>query len=181
MIEPIYMKKQICFFVLSLLLLVFNSANAQFNKDDKLLNVGIGVNSYYNGGIPLSSSFEVGITDEISVGAGLDYLSHRYNTLGVKYGFSALYLGARGSYHFSKLLNLRDEALDVYGGASLGYRRFTWRDNNNFIGLGSSYGSGLFVGIHVGARYYFAPKVGGFFEVGAGGSGNARLGLAFRL
>ena len=153
MIEPIYMKKQICFFVLSLLLLVFNSANAQFNKDDKLLNVGIGVNSYYNGGIPLSSSFEVGITDEISVGAGLDYLSHRYNTLGVKYGFSALYLGARGSYHFSKLLNLRDEALDVYGGASLGYRRFTWRDNNNLIGLGSSYGSGLFVGIHVGARY----------------------------
>lgn len=177
------MKKRICFFVSSLLLLVFNSnsAHAQFNKNDKLLNVGIGVNSYYNGGIPLSSSFEVGITDDISVGAGLDYLSYRYNTLGTKYGFSALYLGARGSYHFSKLLNVRDEALDIYGGASLGYRRFTWRDNNTFTGLGNSYGSGLFLGIHVGARYYFAPKVGGFFEVGAGGSSNARLGLAFRL
>lgn len=175
------MKKQLFFFACILLLLLSNSTFAQFNKNDKLLNVGIGVNSYYSGGIPLSSSFEVGITDDISVGVGLDYLSHRYDAFGIKYGFSALYLGARGSYHFSKLLNVRDEALDIYGGASLGYRRFTWRDNNSFVGLGNSYGSGLFLGIHVGARYYFAPKVGGFFEVGAGGSSNARLGLAFRL
>lgn len=174
------MKKEILLFVCGVFLLS-TSGFAQFSKNDKLLNLGIGVNSYYNGGIPLSSSFEVGITDEISIGAGLDYLSHRYNVLGTKYGFSALYLGARGSYHFSELLNINDQALDIYGGASLGYRRFTWRDNNNFVGLGNSYGSGLFLGIHVGARYYFAPKVGGFFEVGAGGSGNARLGLAFRL
>lgn len=175
------MKRNLILFVASALLLLSNSSFAQFNKGDKLLNLGIGVNSYYSGGIPLSTSFEVGITDEISVGVGLDYLSHRYNALGTKYGFSAIYFGGRGSYHFSKLLNVKSEELDIYGGASLGFRRFAWKDNNNFASLGNSYGSGLFLGIHVGARYYFTPKVGGFFEVGAGGSSNARLGLAFRL
>ena len=29
------------------------------------------------------------------------------------------------------------------------------------------YNSGLFIGVHAGARYYFAPKAGAFSEIGA--------------
>ncbi len=175
------MKTILLFFVSAFFYLVAHQAVAQFNKGDKLLNLGIGVNSYYNGGIPLSASLEVGISDVISLGGGLDFLTYNYNVSGVNYGFTAIYIGGRGSYHFNQLLELNVKELDVYGGASLGFRNFSWRDKNNVTGLSNNYGSGLFLGIHVGARYYFAPKVGVFLEVGAGGSGNARVGVAFKL
>lgn len=167
--------------LVGLLCVLSFKSNAQYAKADKLLNLGIGVNSYYSGGIPFSASFEYGITDAISVGAGLDYLNYSYRISGSKYGFSALYIGARGSYHFNELLNLSVEELDLYGGASLGFRSFSWKDDYNNSGLGNSYGNGVFFGIHAGARYYFAPNIGAFLEVGAGGSSNAKLGVAFRF
>jgi hypothetical protein len=173
--------KKILFCVVGLICFFSFEAKAQYAQGDKLLNLGIGVNSYYSGGIPFSASFEYGITDEISVGAGFDYLNYNYNFSGTKYGFSAIYIGGRGSYHFNKLFNLAVEELDLYGGASLGFRSFTWKDNYNNSTLGNTYGNGVYVGIHIGARYYFAPSIGAFLEVGAGGSSNAKLGVAFRF
>ncbi|MBL7871962.1 MAG: hypothetical protein JNM78_10150 [Cyclobacteriaceae bacterium] len=172
---------KILFCLVGVICLFSLRVNAQYAQGDKLLNLGIGVNSYYSGGIPFSASFEYGVTDEISVGAGLDYLNYNYKSSGYKYGFSILYFGARGSYHFNELLNLTIEELDLYGGASLGFRSFSWKDDFNNSGLGNSYGNGVFFGIHAGARYYFAPSIGGFLEVGAGGSSNAKLGVAFRF
>ncbi len=156
-------------------------ATAQYKKGDKLLNLGIGLNSYYSGGIPLSASFEYGVTEDISVGGMLDYLSYNYGIPGYNYHFSALYLGARGSYHFNRLLNLRDQNWDIYGGASLGYRSFSWNDSYTGVGLGNAYGSGVFLGIHAGAKYYFSPKFGAFGELGALGSSNIRIGVAFKF
>src|SRR5882757_3728488 len=100
------------------------TATAQFKKGDKLLNIGIGLNSYYASGTPIGASFEVGVTDEISVGGLIDYVSSSYYTTSL----SAFYIGGRGSYHFNKLLNLRSNEWDIYGGASLGYRSFSWSD-----------------------------------------------------
>lgn len=159
-------------------------AQAQFKKGDKLLNIGLGVNSYYNGGIPLSAIYEVGITPQISVGGGIDYLSSEYAYAYNFYrSFTALYIGARGSYHFNELLKINDKRFDVYGGLSLGFRSFTWRDNAtyNYYALDSSYGSGLFLGIHVGGRYYFTNRVGAFLELGGLGSTNARVGVTFKF
>lgn len=173
------MKKVVLMLVVGLVSLVYHEASAQFTKGDNLLNIGIGVNSYYNGGIPIGASFEHGITEDISVGAGIDYLSYRYNFGSSRYGFNILYLGARGSYHFNRLFNLNVEELDIYGGAQLGYRSFSWTDD--FTGAGDTYASGVFFGIHAGARYYFKPNIGAFLELGAGGSGNARLGVAFKF
>ncbi len=153
---------------------------AQYKNGDKLLNLGFGLNSYYSGGIPLSASFEVGVTDDISVGGGLDYLSYRYGVAGTDYSFNALYIGGRGSYHFNRLLNLKNESIDIYAGLSLGYRSFSWSGYNG-PGLGNAYGSGLFLGVHAGVRYYFTKSVGGFLELGALGSSNARLGVAFKF
>ncbi len=168
----------VCFW--SAFFLFSTGAMAQFKKGDNLLNVGIGVNSYYSGGIPLSVSYEKGVTEDISVGGSLDYLSHHYGVFGADYRFTALYIGARGSYHFNRLLNLRNDKVDIYAGVGLGYRSFSW-SNYNGISLGNTYGSGLFLGIYAGGRYYFSKKVGGFLELGALGSTNARLGVSFRF
>ena len=102
-LTKIIMKKRVLYLA-GLLCFFSYVASAQFKKGDKLLNLGIGVNSYYSGGIPFSSSFEVGVTDQISAGVGLDYLTHNYKIGPTNYGFSALYIGARGSYHFNELL-----------------------------------------------------------------------------
>ncbi|MEQ9414505.1 MAG: hypothetical protein RIF39_11770, partial [Cyclobacteriaceae bacterium] len=90
-------------------------------------------------------------------------------------------IGARGSYHFSELLNLNNEKIDLYGGLTLGYRNFSWSDSGFGSGLGNSYGSRAFLGIYAAGRYYFSEKVGAFLEVGAVGSTNAKLGVAFKF
>ncbi|MBN8576764.1 MAG: hypothetical protein J0L66_07455 [Cytophagales bacterium] len=173
------MKKLVLVLVVGLVSFASHKAVAQFEKGNSLLNLGIGVNSYYSGGIPIGASYEYGVTDDISVGVGVDYLSYRYNFGSSRYGFNILYLGARGSYHFNRLFKLDVEELDIYGGAQLGYRSFSWKDD--FSGAGDTYASGVFFGIHVGTRYYFKPNIGAFLELGAGGSGNARLGVAFKF
>ncbi|NOS92593.1 MAG: hypothetical protein HOP30_11765 [Cyclobacteriaceae bacterium] len=160
------------------------NAQSQIKKGEKLLNIGFGVNSYYNGGIPLSAILEVGVTPQITVGGGIDYLSYDYGyNYSTRRSFTALYIGARGSYHFNELLKINDNRFDVYGGLSLGYRSFSWSDNynNSYYGLDSNYGSGIFLGIHIGGRYYFTDHIGGFLELGGLGSTNARIGVTFKF
>lgn len=172
------MKKTILVIVTSVLLSSVGLAqNGAFKNGDKLLNVGVGLNSYYSGGIPLGASFEVGVTDAISVGGGIDYLSYNYSGL---FKFTAMYFGARGNYHFNEILNLDNEKVDVYGGLTLGFRTFSWKDKNEFA-LSGSYGSGLFLGGLIGGKYYFSDNVGAFAELGAIGSTNARIGVAFKF
>ena len=151
--------------------------NGAFNFEDKLLNIGIGIKSYYGGGIPLGASFEYGLTDDISVGANIDYLSTKYNG----YKFSAFYFGLRASYHFNELLEINKDNVDVYGGLTIGYRKFSWVNNVYEGTLGKSYESGVYLGALVGGKYYFSDNMGAFAELVAGGATNARLGLAFKL
>jgi hypothetical protein len=157
--------------------------NGGYAKGNKLLNIGIGVNSYYNGGIPFGASFEVGVTDEISVGGNFDYLSNKYSGYGYSWKFTALYIGARGSYHFNELLNINNEKIDLYGGATIGYRSFKWKDNfdESYYSVGGTYGNGVYVGAFAGGKYYFNSKIGAFVELGAIGSTNARLGIGFKF
>lgn len=159
-----------------------NAQNGAYNQGDKLLNVGIGLNSYYSGGIPFGASFEYGFTEDISAGANVDYFSHKYKGWGDDWKFSALYIGARGSYHFNNLLNINNDKVDVYAGLGLGYRIFNW-DNDDFndAGFASKYGSGVYFGIHAGGKYYFTDNIGAFVELGAIGATNARIGVAFKF
>jgi hypothetical protein len=180
------MKKIILYVILiSGLQLAGDKAFAQFKKGDKLLNIGLGLNSFYSGGIPFGASYEVGIDDNISVGAGLDYISYSYDytvqNKSYSNGFSAVYLGARASYHVNELLNLNNDKIDLYGGASLGYRSFTWSDSYTGLSLSSSYGSGLYLAFFAGGKYYFSKSTAVFTELGAVGSTNFRLGVAFKF
>ncbi len=149
--------------------------NGAYSKEDKMLNIGIGVNSFYEGGIPLGASFEKGITDDISVGVNADYLSNDY----FSFKFTAIYLGVRASYHFNNLLKIEKDNIDLYGGPTLGYRSFSWKDADQ--NLGDNYGSGVYLGAYVGGKYYLNDRLGLFAELGAIGSANARIGVAFKF
>lgn len=154
---------------------LFAQQHGAFSKQDKLLNIGIGVNSFYDGGIPFGASFEKGISNNISVGVNADYLSNDY----LAFKFTAIYFGVRASYHVNELLKIKSEKIDLYGGPTLGYRSFSWKDTDQ--DLGDSYGSGVFLGAYIGGKYYFNKKIGLFAELGSIGSTNARIGVAFKF
>ena len=182
--------KRLLFTLISLCLV--NSAclsqSTAFNKGNKLLDVGIGINSFYDEGMPIGASFEVGISDQISIGGSFDYLSTKYksydfyNDVEAWAKFRALYIGIRGSYHFSELLNINNNKIDLYAGPALGYRSIKWNDPSTVLAeLSGKYGSGLFLGGYIGGKYYFNKKIGVFLEAGEIGSTNARVGLAFKF
>ena len=163
------------------LLLVGTQSFAQYQKGDKLLNAGIGLSSYYGGGLPIGASFEVGITDEISVGAQIDFYTWGYNFGGYKWRYTFVPVAVRGSYHVNELLNLNNEKLDLYGGLALGYYISSFKDNSGYSGLyNNAYGNQVLFGVHLGGRYYFKPNLGAFAEVGYGVSA-LKLGVTFKF
>ena len=159
-------------FISSVFALVFVFAFAQssfgqaYQKGDKLVNLGIGLSSYF---IPIGGSVEVGITDKISVG-GLVYFAKWSDFSG-----NVLYLGARGSYHFNELLKIDNDKLDIYGGAGLGYQNWSYKGTS----LGS-YNSGVYLLIHAGGRYYLSEKMGIHAELGSGVS-TLLAGVSFKF
>jgi hypothetical protein len=173
------MKKLLTFsFLLAVLLTTsFKGFSQAYKQGDKILNATIGVNSYYGTGLPLGAAFEVGITDAISAGGQFDFASGNF---GNSLGFTALYFGARGSYHFNELLKINNDKLDVYAGLGLGYRSFKWTDSA-FTGTGYSYGNGLDFNYFIGGRYFFTNNIGGVLELGYSGVSNARVGVTFKF
>ncbi|GAB3181037.1 hypothetical protein [Telluribacter humicola] len=165
------MKKFFLTFVaMAMFTLASQSAFAQFEKGDKLLNVGIGLGTYGYGGIGLGGSFEVGVHDAISVGVLGGYSGRSY----VGYNWSVVTVGARGSYHFNELLNMADERFDLYAGLGLAYRGV------NYGGFYGGYGNGVSLLAHVGGRYYMKPNLGLFAELGSGFS-TLHAGVAFKF
>jgi hypothetical protein len=154
----------------------FKSFSQGFKQGDKFLNATVGLNSYYSTGLPLGASFEVGITDAISVGGQADYASGNY---GSGLGFTAFYVGARGAYHLGELLKVNSDKVDLYGGLGLGYRSFSWKDGYN--GIGYSYGNGLDFNYFIGGRYFFSDNIGAVVELGYSGVSNARAGITFKF
>jgi hypothetical protein len=158
----------------------FASGQARYDKGDVLLNAGIGLGYYYAGGVPLQLSGEFAVNDVISVGPYFGYTSYTYNWGfgGGRWRYTFLDLGVRGSYHFSELFEIRNEKIDVYGGAFLGYLISSYSGDD--FGTSNPYGGGLRLGIHVGARYFFSEKVAGYGELGYG-IAPLSLGLTFKL
>ena len=76
-------------------------------------------------------------------------------------------IGARGSYHFSELLNIQNEKLDVYGGASLYYRGYKLKYGDDEINeLYKSSGGTVGLALHAAARYMFKDNLGGLCRTG---------------
>ena len=151
-----------------------SSGGYGFGAGDGLLNLGIGLTNYYSNRMPVGLSYEYGFTDDISAGAQFDYMGG-----GTTYYYTVTYLGARGSYHFNRLLNLNEEKFDLYAGVGLGYQ--SWRPTSDFYRSYYTYNSGLFFNYFAGGKYYFTKKVGAFVELGYTGISSSRIGLSLKL
>ncbi len=149
-----------------------HSQTAFGSSRNKYLNVGVGLAAYYGAGLPLGASFEVDVKNNISAGGSVDYLHYSG-------GYTFIYVGARSSYHLGELLNVQNHKFDPYIGATLGFRHTGYDNSYGYYDYGS-YNSGLYLGAHLGSRYYFGEKVGGFAEVGYGVSA-LRIGLTAKF
>lgn len=123
---------------------------------------GLGFHSSWS--LPLSGTYEYGVSDRISVGITAGSASQKFTDDqgdGVKYNY--LLIGARGSYHFAT-----SEKFDPYVGLLVGYNNVKAKD----IGSGqsglSAKASGVLPGAYLGANYYFATNIGVHAEVGYG-------------
>lgn len=157
-----------------------SQAQAQFQKGDLLLNAGLGFGYYYAGGVSLNLNGEYSITDELGIGPYFAFTKYDYHYVGYKYDYTFMDFGVRASYHFSKLLKINVEQLDIYGGGFLGFVV----GNYDYDGPGNDYDDpydgGIRAGIHAGARYFFSPKFAAYGELGYGLSPLV-LGASFKL
>ena len=159
-----------------------------FEKDDNVVNAGIGFGSSLYGGwytgysgynrLPtITLSYERCIIDNlfneqsaIGIGAigGFNYSSHSTWTS------TSILIGVRAAFHYAFIDNL-----DTYAGAMTGYNIHSWK----WKGESSSHihgSSGLAYGVFAGARYYFADPLAVFAEVGHGYTFlNAGIALKF--
>jgi Outer membrane protein beta-barrel domain len=185
------MKKQFLLFLLFVAIgagTMAQQSSSAFSKGDNLLNAGIGLGSPffgagYTSAFPFNPgvSYERGITDAISVGGQISYARSKYSyaIYGSDYYFkeSALYVGARGAYHFNELLDL-DSKFDVYGGATAGYVIVSVNDNAGHVGSAASAPG---YGIFAGGKYFFRPNTSVYAELGYQSLSFLNVGISFKF
>ena len=175
------MKKFFAIVALFSLSLVATQSFAQLaiDKGTKFVNLGLGLGGYGGaGGLAFGASADFGVAPSITVGGQVAYRSFNYGYLGVNDNINYLYFAVRGSYHFNELLKLPTDKVDLYAGLGIGYESVTYSDS---FGTGfTAFGSGIYVPLHLGGRYFFTEKIGAFAEVGAGVS-PLMLGVTFKL
>jgi hypothetical protein len=163
--------------------------NAQFEEGDNVIGLGIGIGGGYGvglsgGGVTQSPAFALhydhGMGD---LGPGqwglggyvayktISYDERYFNFYNYDYRYTFFVLGARGSWHYNEWHGV--DALDTYGTLMLAYRSVTFKDNTdygpyNYLNTYSYSGSGIDLGIGLGARYWFSDQIGAFAELGYG-------------
>jgi len=199
LITIIIMIKKI-FFTLAVLFtsgaLMSVSAKTIISKGEQVVNLGIGLGSYYGGNgysssiPPISASYEKGVVDgllggkaSIGVGGYLGYTANKWESTYINdiwgYKYSYLILGARGVFHYQLV-----KKLDTYAGLLLGYNVVSSKfygddDIAPYVG-GASSASGIGYSAFLGARYKFNKKIGAYAELGYGISA-LELGVSIRL
>ena len=189
------MKKTTKVLILSLILalsLPLAPMNAQiFDKGDVVLSFGLGLGAtYYTGGWgykttvpPIFVAGDYCLREDLGpgnlgVGGYLGYSAYKYDYYddwGVKY--NTLIFGARGTYHFTDLV----DKLDLYGGMMLGAEIVSNKEYGDWEGANySANSSGVAFDIFAGARYYFTDSFGVMGELGYGISW-LKIGVSLKL
>ncbi len=191
------------FLVVSAFMIAGTSLYAQnttetFAKKDNVLGFGFGIGGVY--GITSVSSqspvfgvqydrgiIELGFGGVIGVGGFMGYKSivDKYDDFTGTYKdkYSILIFGARGTFHYDLF---RVKNLDTYAGSmiafhSVGHKRDYPNNYPSYYGPGrKSPGSAAYASIFAGAKYYFAPQVAAYAEVGYGVSW-LTMGIAFKF
>jgi hypothetical protein len=167
-----------------------HGAKNAFKQGDAVGQLGFGLGGlrglYGTSSLPvISASLDLGIVDKISVGGLIAYTSSSYEYPYLfagrfyRWRYSYFTLAGRASYHVLD----RNEKIDVYAGASLGYNIVSARYDGDPLGRSTAFGSsGSYVhyGVHVGGRYYFMQRFAAFAEVGYGLS-FLNVGISMKL
>lgn len=164
-------------------LLLFNDSKGfsqAFNKGDKLVNLGIGLLDF--GGY---ASAEFGIQDNIGVGPIIGYTYYAYGLLsgyGSAYNYGQFRAGVRGAYHLGEVFKLSDNKFDPYAALSVGL--LFDRDGLVYNSVKNDFEyttrTRPFFNPRVGARIELSDKLGGYAELGWGGSW-IQAGISFKL
>ena len=161
-------------------LISFAGKAQAFRESDKLLNLGVGIGTPYFGGgfkskLPVNPTitFEKGIEENISIGGTVSYASSKYNYY-FDLNYTAIFLGARGSYHFP----LSNQKTDLYAGGGLGYViiSVSSKEANYTASAASGVGYNVFGGI----RYYIG-KAAVYAELGYGSLSIGNAGISFKF
>jgi len=178
------MKKTPKFFVLSLMLVLFlpmaNLNSQTFDQGDKVLSFGLGLGSTYVAWgsankttvPPIFIAGDYCLREDLGpgnlgVGGILAYSAYKweYGFSDYWYTYTTFFIGARGTYHFTDLV----EDLDLYGGVVLGAKIVSSKEHGDALGYNySANSSGVLYDIFAGARYYFSDNFGVMGELGYG-------------
>ncbi len=176
------MKKLLAFSFLVALLLTtsFKGFSQSFSKGDKIVNLGIGLLGF--GGY---ASAEFGIQDNIGIGPIIGYTYYNaglFSGYGSDYSYGQFRAGARGAYHLGEVLKMKDEKFDPYVALSVGVVSERNSITYNTITQNYEYGNRLapFFNPRVGARMELSNNLGGYAELGWGGSW-IQAGISFKL
>lgn len=166
-----------------------------FEKGSSVINLGLGFGntnyfgSYYSGFLPsFAGSYEYGIveipmgstlTGVISAGGYLGWSLSKYNKYWTNddyYLTNSIVLAARGNYHF-----IFHDKLDTYAGIALGVNMETqkWHGDGSDPDVDVAE-TKPFVGVYVGARWYFSDNFAVYSELGYLVS-VFNIGVAFKL
>lgn len=137
---------------------------AQYAKEKHFIGPHIGL-SGVGSTFSFGGDYEYGVTENIGVGALLDYWSYDFGSFGFTSGYSYRYIaiGAIGSYHFL----LTDKKWDPFLGLGLGYYIVSVTTPAGGITTGLD-DSRLFLGAQGGIRYFFSPKIAAQARLGFG-------------
>jgi hypothetical protein len=180
------MKKTMKVLALSMLLALFlplTNLNAQlFDEGDLVFSAGIGLGStYYTYGSyyhtvvpPLFLSGDYCLREDLGpgnlgVGGFLGFSSYKYHydVSGYDYGwkYNTMIISARGTYHFTELV----DKLDIYGGVLIGAKIVTNEEFGDYTGSDYTVNkSGPVFDIFAGVRYQLTDNFGVMSELGYG-------------
>jgi len=110
----------------------------------------------------IGANYEIPVHKDISIAPGAS----------TNFDLNWLTLHVKANYYFDNLLELTDEAWDVYGGIGTGFAIYNGNDNKD---------NGFDLGLHVGGRWFWNDKWGVYLEFGGGSTQGASGGVGLTV
>ena len=110
----------------------------------------------------IGANYEIPVHKDISIAPGAS----------TNFDLNWLTLHVKANYYFDNLLELTDEAWDVYGGIGTGFAIYNGNDRKD---------NGFDLGLHVGGRWFWNDKWGVYLEFGGGSTQGASGGVGLTV
>lgn len=164
---------------------------ASFRKGQISISPGVMIGNWgpYTGGssVPLMASAEIGLTNQIGIGAFAGISSYRYTDGASEYGYDFQSFGIRADLHYLTIIEAitGEEAkvsprADFYLTGLFGYEQPSFFTNDDRVDPNSHKDRFILHGA-AGARYYLTNHLGIYGEVGFIIYGVVNLGLTLRI